>query len=252
MKKIKTLVSSALLVGTLSSIVLTPISVHASPLQDSTYELLSNSTLENQSIDFLTEMLNSEVSVTEFMESYIQELPSENKYIENYEVTDEFGEKHFLSINRENNEMTIDGETIVPEITEASPLLDYGIEAFATIDTSTGRTYGSVIPWKQTVTLTVAAILTFVAGIPNTASFIASLIVELLTESAPDFYYSYTQYNSKESYYSSYYNTYYKKAINQSFRIRQNSSTGKLLYGPTNGNWFDPIRPYGEVFNEAR
>lgn len=48
----------------------------------------------------------------------IIELPSEETFINNWKVIDEFGSTHYVSMNYETNEMTIDGEIVQLNITK--------------------------------------------------------------------------------------------------------------------------------------
>lgn len=150
-----------------------------------------------------------------------------------YIVTDG-NDTHRITINRETYVLTINGETFVPEIEEI-PLTR------ATIDYSTAINLKYDIPWRGMAAMA-SAIMAVVPGLGWT---IASAIVGAIGAEGEKLFITMTQYQSKESYYSSYAGIYYKKAINKNIRAYTRSiSSGNLIYGPVDGGWFDPVRPY--------
>lgn len=158
----------------------------------------------------------------------------ENPNIKTCEVVDEKGINHFISINYETMEMSIDNEKVHFEYEEIR-------NDRATIDSSSAAKITSKIPWKGSVILLSAAIAGLISG--GTAAGWAATIAGAITADAENIYVSFTQYKSKEKYWSSHTNTYYNKYINKNIIFRQTSSTGKILCGPVNGSWFDPVRP---------
>lgn len=143
-------------------------------------------------------------------------------------------EKHIITIDRETYVLTIDGEEFVPEITEI-PLTR------ATVDYSSAVNVKYDIPWRG-VSVMAATIMATVPGIGWT---IAAAIVGAIAAEGDKLYITMTQYHSKESYYSSYTGSYYKKAINKNIKAYSGSiSSSNLIYGPVDGAWFDPVRPY--------
>lgn len=186
----------------------------------------------------------------------IIELPSNETFIKKWEIVDEFGTTHYLSMNYDKMEMTLDGETIQFDIegsatsntpsdstsASISPTDVVNPTAGPTIDSSTAITVTGKIPWKGSVTLLGAAIAGVISG--STAAGWAATIASAITADAENVYFRYTQYKSVEKYWSSYHSTYYNKAINRNITFRESSSTGKILCGPVHGSWFDPIRPF--------
>lgn len=72
----------------------------------------------------------------------------------------------------------------------------------------------------------------------------ATIEASTLTADAENVWMTFTQYESKESYYSNYNAVYYKKCINKNVTFYKTSvSNANKIYGPVQGSWFDPIRP---------
>lgn len=162
------------------------------------------------------------------------EVESNDPFVRNYKITDG-NESMFVSINNNTYEVYIDGE-LVPFEVEPIALPN------ATVNYSTGVNLTYNVPVKATVSLTAAAISLFCPGIGAYADIIARL-VDL--GSTNNIYLTCTQYRSVEQYYSSYAGVYYNKAINMNIRAYKNSiASSNLFYGPVNGSWFDPVRPY--------
>lgn len=188
--------------------------------------------------------------------SNIIELPSEKSFVKNWKVVDEFNSTHYLSMDYNEMEMTVDGETFQFDIKEAATSIDRSDDITAeirpnavvnpnagpTIDYSTAATVTGKVPWKGSAILLSAAIAALISG--GAAAGWAATIAGAITADAENIYFRYTQYQSVERYWSSYYSIYYHKGINRNITFRQSSSTGKILCGPVNGSWFDPIRPY--------
>ena len=154
-------------------------------------------------------------------------------YIEEYIVTDH-NEIHRIIINRDTYVLTIDGEDYYPIIQElAMPM--------TTMDYSSAVNLTYNIPWRGTA----AVISTLLSVCPGIGYNIAAAIVAYVAAEGAPLYITFTQYKSVEDYYSTYYNIYYKKAINMNLRAYKNSiSSNNFIYGPVNGSWFDPVRPY--------
>ena len=180
---------------------------------------------------------NASTISAETLDKSTKELPSNQSYIKNWEIIDEFGITHTLSMNYNTMTMTMDGETIQFTV-EEMPIMTR-----ATLDYSTAAKMSGKIPWKGSTTLLAVGITAAITGSGNAAGWAATIVGSIVGE-LNDVYFSLTQYKSKEKYWSSYYGTYYNKAINKNIIFRQNSQSGKILHGPVDGYWFDPIRPY--------
>lgn len=178
-----------------------------------------------------------EIPSNEDINKNIIELPSKESFIRNWSVIDESGSTHSLSINYKSMIMTIDGEEIQFNVEEISN----EVSTFATVDWSTGAKVTGKIPWKGSVILLSAAIAGFVSG--GSAAGWAATIAGAITADAENIYFSFVQYQSKEKYWSSYDNVYYKKCINKDITFYESSLNGRILCGPNDGSWFDPIRP---------
>ena len=147
---------------------------------------------------------------------------------------------YYLAIDYNEMSLTIDNETYffqkekaISEQTRIDPTINY----------SSGINYSGTVPWKGSLTLLTTA-LSALLGAGNSVAGWASAIVSVLTADAENIYITFTQYSSNEQYYSSYYGYYYNKRINMNIRFYESSvSSSNLIYGPVNGNWFDPIRP---------
>lgn len=165
----------------------------------------------------------------------LQENLVEKDFVKSWSVVDEDGIRHYLSMNYQTMIMTIDNEEMqfnVQEIALPKASLDY----------SSASTISSKIAWKGSVILLSSAIAGYIGG--GKAAGWAATIAGALTADSENIYFSMTQYRSKERYWSNYHGTYYNKGINKNIIFRQASSNGKILCGPVNGGWFDPIRPY--------
>lgn len=167
---------------------------------------------------------------------YIQEIETGNINTKQWIVVD--GDtKYNLYVDYDKHIMKIDDEIIHFEVTDIELPLTR-----ATIDYSTARTFQSKIPWKGSVILLTAGIAAVVSG--GAAAGWAATIAGALTADAENIWVTFTQYDSKETYYSSYYSTYYKKSINKNITFYKTSiSSSNKIYGPVDGGWFDPIRP---------
>lgn len=113
------------------------------------------------------------------------------------------------------------------------------------VDYSTGIHQYIELPWKAVSDISIALASRFVKKetIKNIIAIVNAALIGLESES-PRLYLAYTQYSSKESYYSNYSNTYYHKAINLGICIYAVDDNGRsLLCGPYSGSWFDPVRP---------
>lgn len=143
------------------------------------------------------------------------------------------GETHIIVVNRETNEVTVDGvtlQTISVEVPLTRTTIDYSSRADNTV----------MIP----VTGTAVMISTILTLLPGLQYQVAASIVDIVSAGFYDIYITYSQYKSVENYWSSYYSIYYKKAINRDIRAYRTSvSANNLKYGPVNGSWFDPVRP---------
>lgn len=175
-------------------------------------------------------------NITYVGSGYIQEITTENPNTKKWLVVD--GNNKFdLFIDYQNQIMMIDNETIHYTVEEVQLPVTR-----ATVDYSTARKFKSKIPWKGSVTLLAAAIAGLVSG--GAAAGWAATIAGALTADAENIWLTFTQYDSKESYYSSYNGVYYKKCINKDITFYETSvSSANIIYGPVDGTWFDPIRP---------
>lgn len=154
-------------------------------------------------------------------------------YLEEYTFYDTDG-KHIVTMNRETFALTIDGEVIMPTITEL-PV------SRTTVDYSTAVNVKYEIPWKGVASV----VASLVSKAPGIKYDVASGIVNAVAAEGPTLISTYTQYRSVEQYYSSYHGAYYNKVISLNSCVYKNSiSSSNLLYGPVDGDWFDPIRPY--------
>ena len=153
-------------------------------------------------------------------------------YIEEYIVYDK-GEKHIITINRETYALTIDDEIFMPTIEEI-PITR------TSVDYSTGANLKYEIPWRAASVM----IASLIAVVPGLKYQVASAIISAVVSEGSPIFVTYTQYRSKESYYSTYHGMSYKKCICKNIRAYENSISSKnLIYGPVDGGWFDPIRP---------
>lgn len=164
----------------------------------------------------------------------INEVFTLDQFTKSWIVYDEAGDVHVLVMDHKNMELLIVDEVVKVE-------LEYPTTK-ATIDASSGITLTSSIPWKGSVTLLSASIAAILGGAPVTGW--PTTIVSALTADASAIYLLYTQYKSKELYYSYYHGINYNKYTIRNISFRQNSSVGKLLLGPADGGWLDPIRVY--------
>lgn len=153
-------------------------------------------------------------------------------FVDEYVFEDADG-SHSVIIDHQTHILTIDGVEIIPEIEEI-PLTR------ATVDYSTGVNLSYNIPWK-TAAKTLVALIALQIPSP-TAQAIINVAVGSAIDEGNDLIVTMTQYMSSEQYYSTYYGTYYKKAINKN--IRAYFPANRLIYGPVDGQWFDPVRPY--------
>lgn len=185
---------------------------------------------------------NSSIENVEMLEDgKITEVNNNNPYERTLLVTEDDGEEYYVTMNYETNQLFIDGVEIYTEVSTEENT-ENGIMPFATVDQSTGVTVSHKIPWKGSVTLLAAAIAGLISG--GSAAGWAATIAGALTADAENLWVRYTQYKSKENYYSNYHGTYYKKARNMNVRFYKTSiSSNNLIYGPVHGSWFDPIRP---------
>ena len=150
-----------------------------------------------------------------------------------YVVIDDFI-IHTISINRITNVLTIDGIDYYPEIERTTV-------PYSTVDYATAANYSYKIPWKGAV-----ATATTIAGFLSNSIKVGVILgaINGVAAEAPNLHLTFTQYQSKEIYYSNYYNTNYRKAINKNVSVYKNSiSSSNRIYGPVDGGWFDPIRP---------
>lgn len=174
-----------------------------------------------------------EVQAQTIADFWIEDLSDE--YTKRWIVHDG-DEEHVFIKDLETLEVIIDGETI-PYTVEEMALPQ------ATINYSSARNISYYVEWRETVSLTLSAILfiygTYTQTDTNNISDALSTAVSYL----PAIYVTYTQYDSVESYYSSYEGVYYHKCINLNRRLRFNSSTATPAVYLSNGSWFDPIRP---------
>ena len=153
-------------------------------------------------------------------------------YITQYIISDDTGE-HIIKYNSLNYELTIDGSTIKPTITQFPT-------ARATIDYGSRMNLQYSIPWRGAAVMTAA----LVAAIPGIGWTVAGAIIGGVAAEGSPLYVTYTQYHSAETYRSQSSGIYYKKAINKYIRAYKNSiSRVNLIYGPADGGWFDPIQP---------
>lgn len=178
----------------------------------------------------------SAIDISNLEDGTVIELDTDKPYERKGIVVDN-GIVHNLYVNYKDNYMTIDNEVIEFEITELEIPLTR-----ATIDYSSARNIQMKIPWKGSVILLASAIGFAVGGVNG--SGIAGTIAGALTADAENLWVTYTQYDSKESYYSSYANVYYKKSINKNINFYETSvKASNKVYGPIQGSWFDPVRP---------
>lgn len=108
------------------------------------------------------------------------------------------------------------------------------------VDYSTGVHYSNKLSVKEITRLSIELSSIFISSKSTRA------ILTTLSNLVPggDLYIEYTQYLSKTIYHSDYYNTDYRKGINLDINIYYDDGDGKkLICGPYDGNWFDPIRP---------
>lgn len=175
-------------------------------------------------------------NITYFDTGYIQEIETTNIDTRQWIVVDS-GIQYILIIDYANHYIQIDDEVIPYSVEEISIP-----PTRATINYSTARNFSSKIPWKGSTILLTAAITAAVAGVA--AAGWAATIAGALTADAENIYLTFTQYDSVESYYSSYHGYYYKKCINKNITFYENEiDSDKIIYGPVDGNWFDPVRP---------
>lgn len=171
----------------------------------------------------------------------VTEIHNDDPYQRTMLISENNGEEHYITIDYRNNQLYIDGIEVHTEVTieEESPNI---IMPFATVDYSTGITYSQKIPWKGSVILLSAAIGGLIGGADGAAW--AATIAGALTADAENLWVRYTQYKSKERYYSNYNGVYYNKVRNMSINFYKSSiSSSNRILGPVNGSWFDPIRP---------
>lgn len=161
--------------------------------------------------------------------SYIEELKTDTPYLKKWLIIE--GNKEFeLTINYKEHYLIIDNE-LVPYTVEEIQLPS----TRTTVDYSTGRNFKSKIPWNGSVTLLAAAIGGILGG--GAGAGWASTIAGALTADAENIWLTFTQYDSKETYYSSYSGTYYKKCINKNITFYENSvSKSNIIYGPKDGS----------------
>lgn len=191
----------------------------------------SNCTLFTRTTIVSTPILANEI---ELARPEIVEVESDNPHIRNYKISDG-NEALTIAVNYETFEAYIDGE-LIPFVTE------YLASPNATVNYSTGINLSYHVPWQTTATLTAGVIMALFPGI---GTGIADAIVNAVANEGPDIYVTCTQYRSVEQYYSSYAGVYYNKAINMNIRAYKYSvAPANLFYGPVNGSWFDPVRPY--------
>lgn len=185
---------------------------------------------------------NSSIENVEVLEDgKITEVNNSNPHERTLLITEDNGEEYHVTMNYETNQLFIDGVEIYTEIATEENIKNT-IMPFATFDRSTGVTVSHKIPWKGSVTLLAGAIAGLISG--GSAAGWATTIAGALTADAKNLWVRYTQYKSKENYYSNYHGTYYKKARNMNIKFYKTSIASKnLIYGPVNGSWFDPIRP---------
>lgn len=173
---------------------------------------------------------------TYFEDGYIQEVETDNINTKEWLIYDT-GKWHTLYIDYNQQIMVMDGETIRYTYEEISVP-----SSRTTIDYATARKFNAKVPWKGSSVLLAAGIA---ALVPGTAAYIIPLIVNALTADAENVWLTFTQYDSKETYWSSYESIYYKKSINRDIIFYENSvSPANKIYGTYQGSWFDPVRPY--------
>ena len=142
---------------------------------------------------------NTDNNIVYVGNGYIQEIDTPNSHTKRWLVVD--GDNTYdLFIDYNKNIMKIDDEIINIYVEEIELPLTR-----TTVDYSTARNFRYKIPWKGSVTLLAAAIAGCVGGI-NAAGMVAT-IASALTADAENIWVTFTQYNSKESYYSNYYDT---------------------------------------------
>lgn len=176
------------------------------------------------------------ISTTYYNNGYSKELASKDINIKRWFIMED-GVSHYLELNTTTNIASLDNEEFKVEIFETP------INARTTVDSSTGTYVSSKVPYKGSA-IAAATLLGAAIGGWEVGS-IANMIAGVVTADLDNIYYSYRQYQSKEIYYSSYYNTNYRKVINKEISLYTNSiSSSNRFYGPADGGWFDPIRPY--------
>lgn len=171
---------------------------------------------------------------------------SQSFYVEEIETRDPYTKKWI--IHDGEVEVELEQNLLTFEAICDHTVLNYEVEELAIPNTSPNWSTGAYvqyeIPWKQTAAATAAVIALLLGASVSEASDIQTAIETGLT-GAPSFWATYTQYQSVESYYSSYYNTYYHKCANYYRSVYKNSvAASNRKWGPSNGGWFDPIRPY--------
>lgn len=143
--------------------------------------------------------------------------------------------------------------------TESSAILRQNIDSFLllkpvtpddpyaipNVDYSTGIYQYIELPLEKLAAISIVLASRFVKQ-ETIKTIIAAINATIIGLHSDDqsLYLEYTQYSSKDSYYSNYTNTYYHKAINLGICIYAVSRNGRqLICGPYDGNWFDPVRP---------
>lgn len=208
---------------------------------------------ENNAVADLHTMNDDNIVYTFSENSYIKEL-SNNNGIVSYLAVEENGENNIVEINRNTNEISINGQLIMVEEStsddDISSLAFQDAEPFSmiipystapTINYSTALNANSRIPFRGIALFTT----TLIGAIPGLGWSIASAIATSVAGYTPEWVHvTYTQYRSNQTYTSSYDGTRYNKVINRNVRVYKNSvSSGNLVYGPVHGSWFDPVRP---------
>ena len=186
------------------------------------------------SITMIFCMTTSNVFAQEENSFEFYKVSSFDPFVEKYIISDA-DEYHVIMINRVTNILILDGEVFTPTIENINSIVP-----FATVDYSTGYNVSYEIPWRGA--LAMAGVI--MASIPGTVWTVAAAIATGLSAEGDNLHVTCTQYQSKEQYYSQHHGTYYKKSINKNMKAYKKSvSDSNLIYGPVDGNWFDPIRP---------
>lgn len=165
-------------------------------------------------------------------------------YIEKWKFADELGE-HEILVDRQANSFEVDGKKLTVHSEKSLTIPTdpaFSMYTAVTLDETSGITYTVDVPFS-TGTALAAEIC---AIVPGTGWTIASEIAKTFSALSTDAVVVFTQFKSKEYFYSSYANVYYKKCINLGIKWYNGYIASENLYSvcPYDGTWFDPVRPY--------